>query len=737
MYCEGGSPQLTSISFYQNHANQRGGGLYVGGGGTPYVLDCVFTDNDAGAGGGMACWDSNPTLRNVSATSCTGSSGGGVFYENSGGTIVALLLIGNSVGFGGGGMFCYNSSPTIINARFIDNDADYGGGLVTGDASHVQLINPTFYDNTAVTDGGAILCQVSSNPQVVNGILWGNTAGVGEDEIHVRILGGTPSVSYSDVQGGIPPFVTDAGNNINADPLFLPDLRPGPFSPCIDAGNTAANPELGDALFQPRVVGAAIDMGALEYACPTGPVMYVDKDSYSFELGNNWAGAYRDLQVALSTADFCGPVNEIWVAEGTYRTSPLPPDRTASFGLMNGIAIYGGFNGTETLRNQRDWNAHETILTGEIGVAPNPSDNAYHVVHADNVDQTAVLDGFTIRDGNADGGGLDDIGGGILVEGGSPTLANLVIEDNNASFVGGGMANLLGAFPELRDAVIRNNTASSGAGVENDGSSPMFVNVRIEGNIATGAGGGMENFGGNQPQLFNVVFFDNIANFGGGMSNNQSWPFLINVTLGGNTANVRGGAMYNVDFSGPTVTNSVLSGNTANIAGDEVYNETSGGAPTPQLPVLAHRGQRRQLVLGRDLRHRQRQQHRRRPPLLRPARRQPAPAEPLARCQYRRQRLQPGDHRHRGQRPHHRCGHRHGRVRIPRTGGRGNAAGRHRDRYRLGPPQPVQSHGDHHLRGAGSPSRNHRCVRRARIAGENPGGRAHRGRRTQRAVAGP
>jgi hypothetical protein len=580
VYCEGGNAELAEMYVHDNYASARGGGVYVSGG-SPNITGVRTQDNTCGGdGGGIAVWNSNPTVRFLAAISNTASSGGGMFYMNSGGTSVSPTLYANSANFGGGGMFCYNSSPTIINARFSDNDADYGGGLVTGDASHVELINPTFHINTAVTTGGAIHCQVGSNPEIVNGILWNNSAGGGEDEIHVLVGGGAPVVSYTDIEGGIPPSVTDAGNNIDADPLFMYGERPGPLSPCIDAGDTGANPETIDAFVRPRVSGAAIDMGAIEFACPVGPVTYVDSGNYQLDDGTSWTSAWQNLRVGIDTAVLCPGVDEVWVAEGTYRTSPLPADRTLTFELVDGVAIYGGFAGTEAMLSERDWKAHPSVLTGQIGMSPDPSDNAYHVVTSNNNDATAVLDGFTISDGNADGGGVDNNGAGIHITGGGPTLRNLIIENNTAASAGGGMITTFSAVPEVRDVVFRANSASSGAGVFNSGTSPTFLNVIFDGNTATGNGGGMNNFGGGDPQMANVVFFDNTANFGGGMSNEESSPLLINVTFGGNTANVRGGAMFNVTLSSPLVGNSVLYGNTAS-QGNEVYNELSGGAPTP------------------------------------------------------------------------------------------------------------------------------------------------------------
>ena len=78
--------------------------------------------------------------------------------------------------------------------------------------------------------------------------------------------------------------------------------------------------------------------------------------------------------------------------------------RSFSFALKNGVGIYGGFLGNEASRGDRNPVANVTILSGDIGVGGNSSDNCYHVVTADaTVTASAILDGFTITGGNANG----------------------------------------------------------------------------------------------------------------------------------------------------------------------------------------------------------------------------------------------------------------------------------------------------------------------------------------------
>jgi hypothetical protein len=74
--------------------------------------------------------------------------------------------------------------------------------------------------------------------------------------------------------------------------------------------------------------------------------------------GTSWATAEKELQVAIDEA-VSG--DSVWVKAGTYKpTSGL--DRNASFGLKDGVAVYGGFTGTETQLFQRNdiYTHHDT-----------------------------------------------------------------------------------------------------------------------------------------------------------------------------------------------------------------------------------------------------------------------------------------------------------------------------------------------------------------------------------------
>jgi hypothetical protein len=297
--------------------------------------------------------------------------------------------------------------------------------------------------------------------------------------------------------------------------------------------------------------------------------------------------------------------HEIWVAEGTY-TPTAGTDSTAIFQLLGGVALYGGFAGGETFRSQRDWAFHETILSGDVVAEGINSDNSYHVVTGcDN----AVLDGFTITRGNAngiaDGDNLErEFGGGMANFGGSPTVTNCAFSDNVADWCGGGMCNDWGSSPTVGNCTFSDNSAPEGGGMCNLYSAPTVTDCRFFDNGGR-RGGGMydenssptvtsrvlsENFGGSgggemyndqsNPRVTDCAFSDSFGSYGagGGMYNVDSDPKVTYCTFSANAAYYHGGGMYNVDSS-PTVTNCSFDKNVAADNGGGMYTYISG-SPT-------------------------------------------------------------------------------------------------------------------------------------------------------------
>jgi len=151
--------------------------------------------------------------------------------------------------------------------------------------------------------------------------------------------------------------------------------------------------------------------------------------------GESWGDAFVDLQDALTTArNSGGAMQEIRVAAGTYTPDRGTGDRTATFQLLNGVAIYGGFPPGGGDWEDREPTANETILSGDLNGddapvldptdlldEPTRAENSYHLVTGSATDSTAILDGFTVSAGNAsETGWPDGLGGGMFNNNGSP-----------------------------------------------------------------------------------------------------------------------------------------------------------------------------------------------------------------------------------------------------------------------------------------------------------------------------
>jgi len=304
----------------------------------------------------------------------------------------------------------------------------------------------------------------------------------------------------------------------------------------------------------------------LQAACPTGNVIYVNVNATGANDGSSWTNALTDLRSAISTT--CPGITEVWVAAGTYFPTTTG-DRAIHFRLRNGRAVYGGFNGTETSLSQRNWNTNLTILSGDIGVPGDISDNSYQVVrnYSFQLNPTARLDGFTITGGNATGSSSSSYGGGLFNFQSSPTIAN-------CTFIG--------------------NTGTNGGAVANQNSDPVFLNCQFTGNTGTQKGGAIFNET-SDPALTNCSFSGNFSLNGGGLYSSQnSFPTLNSCTFTGNRASGQGGAVLNFTGSSSTLTNCVIWNNQAGASttaiGASIGNASANASATISYSLIANSG---------------------------------------------------------------------------------------------------------------------------------------------------
>ena len=314
---------------------------------------------------------------------------------------------------------------------------------------------------------------------------------------------------------------------------------------------------------------------------PEPAVIYVDDEAAGANNGSSWADAYNYLQNALNAA---WPGDEIHVAQGIYKPDQgdavTPGDRKATFQLINGVTIKGGYAGLgQPKPNTRDIQLYETILSGDLDGNDIPVDwytkreNSYHVVTGSGTAPSAVIQGFIIAHGNAyDPDNPVTNGGGMLNENGSPTIMDCTFFNNSR----GGIYNYKSS-PKITDCTFSNNSASEGGGMYNNESSPTMISCTFSNNSA-GSGGGMSNWFCDDLMIIDCTFSGNFVGAdcqGGGMSNAYSHPTLINCSFIGNSTDKDsdGGAMVNW-HSNPNLTNCTFTGNSAEKAGG-MYNRYS------------------------------------------------------------------------------------------------------------------------------------------------------------------
>ncbi len=308
-----------------------------------------------------------------------------------------------------------------------------------------------------------------------------------------------------------------------------------------------------------RIVGgllAAIGIAGAVQAEVAADVIYVDAaNAGGTQNGASWATAFSTLEAAL-TASQVYQHAEVWAAQGIYDEQRSDP--TGALRLKSNVTIYGGFNGTETARSQRNVNLYETVIDGSTARGGAP---AFHVVIADN----ATLDGVTITGGQATGGATEGLGGGVIVYGPTARFRNCTFR-NNVAIQGGAAGLARGAAARFHNCRFENNTAQSGGAIAADdgivtGANTLTVTSLhvedsvFEGNMAANDGGALAATGLRAVWIFGSTFGGNEAVQGGAcaFSATRAWVrdslFSANrATMTGEDAPAaEGGAIHAVD----------------------------------------------------------------------------------------------------------------------------------------------------------------------------------------------
>jgi predicted outer membrane repeat protein len=560
--------------------------------------------------------------------------GGGLSIDYFSNPIFIDCVFENNVSDGKGGAIYddFGCSPLLENCLFVDNIAQSGSAMGNDGASNPTISHTTFYGNDA-SEVGAALYQGTgpyNDPTVIDTIIWSNYCAEDVSDIYNWNECNT-KVTYSIVEEGY-----EGEGVIEEDPQFV-DAENNKFdledtSPALTAGHNGERIGFDSSLINERTdedykslieylytiekneEPTAMDLTnpvEPEEAASIGTIVYVKVDGSG--NGSSWADAFGSLQEGIDYANAAYILNgdevEVWVAEGTYLTGN---ERSDAFILREGVSVYGGFEGTESSLASRDYKNNETILSGDIGVQDDATDNSYHVViGSDN----ATIDGFTITKGYADGsdGGevYDNKGGGLLnyyagnrvIPHYEPTLGydtvinNCIFEENYA-VEGGATYTYHGGNPEYTNCTFEDNTADyGGATVDRAGTNAIYLACSFEDNTATYKGGAAFTDYGAMATFEDCIFEGNESGTAGGAIYvidrasqavvnetdfdliDPSWELLndiyssvlvMNSTFEDNEAGTNGGAIYVYENSFAKVVNTIFKDNDADAEGDDI-----------------------------------------------------------------------------------------------------------------------------------------------------------------------
>lgn len=317
--------------------------------------------------------------------------------------------------------------------------------------------------------------------------------------------------------------------------------------------------------------------------------------------GTSWSNAFRGPLAVRTALAIAAPGDEVWVALGTYVPAPVGQPGV-SFDLSNGVALYGGFQGNETLRTQRSPTSHPTILSGDLAgngsaAGTQSNDNSFHVVAATSVDSSAVLDGFTITGGYARCCASVSEGGGIRIVDASPVIRGCTFT-RNVSEVRGGDVCVNGGSPlfescqftggsgsRLGTCIAQTGTSSStvrrclftgtpdvgggprGVGIHSDSTSPVPLLVEdCQFSITCppfvcAAGVGILADQGSQLIVKRSQFIGNTSCGGGGGIHCDGVGVIDRCVFMGNEGQFDGGAALYTATGHVTVSNCVINGN--------------------------------------------------------------------------------------------------------------------------------------------------------------------------------
>jgi parallel beta-helix repeat protein/predicted outer membrane repeat protein len=496
----GSSPTFTNCLISSNMAlNEHTGGVGCHANSSPIFTNCVISGNVSNhTAGGVGCYEGcSPVFRNCTIAMNTGNNGGGVACDNS-----SPSLKNTIIAFSEGEGICFNNSveARVLHCDLFGNNGGPFQGTVPSGLGQIVTTN-------ANGDSCDIYCNIYFDP-----ILWDTTQGDFHLYYYSPCIGAADTTDYSptDIESNPRPNPAGSKPDIGAyeseygSPVLCGNLR-GTFGP-------------GEY----HVVGDIyVSTGQIVRLLPHTSLLF--DGPFGFEI----TGRLFAEGTASDSIVFGAGNTNYW--RGLYFNSPTYP-----MGQLAYCRVEAASSGAVRCDHSSPTFMNCTISGNGGGVLCDHSSSSF--VGCDisgNWGFGGVSCVGEARPSFTNCAISGNWGGGVSIASSSPTFKNCTISGNWTTGSGGGVACSCEEdfSPRFIGCTITGNTAwGDGGGIISGQGSLIFTNCTINRNTAFGNGGGVLLYVPATPVFTNCVIIGNDATQGAGVYSDMSDP-IFNSTV--------------------------------------------------------------------------------------------------------------------------------------------------------------------------------------------------------------
>jgi predicted outer membrane repeat protein len=557
----------------------------------------ILNGNGVAAGGGIYHSGASLALSGGAVAQNSAESGGGI-YNNGGLLHLDGCVVAQNMANAGGGIYNHNGAVVVNECTVASNTGALGGGGIfnAGPQAHLTVTGSNLLTNFTSQQGGGI--GNSEGVVLINGqsTIAGNGAALGgggasnQDGALTVVDSAISANDGGEIGGGLYNWgmsgptavmtITNSAISQNATPNGS-GAGIANHNGQLHVRDTTINGNIGDVPGDGTGYGGGVFAFAQHYTTTT--------TIHAATLFNN----QHDYGGGIAVLD------EAW-GDGARAFTRITATEIRNNSADTGAGIY-----------TRGW---YTLIAENSAIALN---SATHrgggiAVRGEVAGQQTILDNIIVRANSAGGGGgIDLIGGaGLTIRnhtqitlnqaatgGGISNLlsrlfiSNSTVQGNAASGVGGGVYTSNDAATEVRDSLVSDNIANAGGGFYTTDNSHLTVrNSHLLGNRATdGHGGGIfQTFAALHLLVKESYLAENSATDSGGGIYSEGSAEIRQSLIANNTAGFNGGGYYATTPGSDCAATPLSLVVNSTFSGNEAFSSGGGVAVYSGLTELRH-----------------------------------------------------------------------------------------------------------------------------------------------------